>query len=338
MEEAIVVALSGDKYKGSVDIPSSVEYSGNTYSVTAISEWCFEDCTSLTNIIIPNSVTSLGEHCFHSCTSLTSITIPNSVTSLSDYCIYNCTSLTNITIPEGVTSLGDDCFENCKSLTNIIIPNSVTSLGECCFEDCTSLTNIIIPEGVTYIGDDCFKTCNKLIWIKLLCNESLATGSDGNHITYNRHREVYNNEIYYVKDGYSIQGLAPKTPANIQYSLENKKTGDVQNITWDSNNNPISTRYDLYFYQNEQWVAINSLTETSFVHNIPIMDNSNNCKYRIRAYLNGLYSDWCEGEITFSVVGGDNNYIQINGEDSYLGKKLNKFSISYSIKINKKGE
>ena len=312
---AIVVHSVSDIYKGSVDIPSSVEYNGNTYSVTAIGDACFEDCKSLTNITIPNSVTYIGNNCFH-----------------------NCTSLTSVTIPEGVTYIGNYCFHNCISLTNITIPNSVTSLGECCFEDCTSLTNIIIPEGVTYIGDDCFKTCNKLIWIKLLCNESLATGSDGNYITYNRHREVYNNEIYYVKDGYSIQGLAPKTPANIQYSLENKKTGDVQNITWDSNNNPISTRYDLYFYQNEQWVAINSLTETSFVHNIPIMNNSNNCKYRIRAYLNGLYSDWCEGEITFSVVGGDNNYIQINGEDSYLGKKLNKFSISYSIKINKKGE
>ena len=79
---AIVVHSVSGIYKGSVDIPSSVEYSGNTYSVTAISEWCFEDCKSLTNIKIPNSVTSLGEHCFHSCTSLTSITIPNSVTSL----------------------------------------------------------------------------------------------------------------------------------------------------------------------------------------------------------------------------------------------------------------
>ena len=68
------------------------------------------------------------------------------------------------------------------------------------------------------------------------------------------------------------------------------------------------------------------------------MNNDSNCKYRVRACLNGLYSDWCEGGV-FSVKSDINNrYIQINGKDSYLGEKLNKFSISYSIKINYEGD
>ena len=46
-----------DKYTGSVVIPGSVTYSGNTYSVTSIGASAFEDCSDLTSIEIPNSVT-----------------------------------------------------------------------------------------------------------------------------------------------------------------------------------------------------------------------------------------------------------------------------------------
>ncbi|MCR5394034.1 MAG: leucine-rich repeat domain-containing protein [Bacteroidales bacterium] len=75
---------------GSVTIPSSVTYSGKTYSVTSIGSDAFRDCTGLTSITIPNSVTSIGARTFDGCTGLTSITIPNSVTSIGDYAFYMC--------------------------------------------------------------------------------------------------------------------------------------------------------------------------------------------------------------------------------------------------------
>jgi hypothetical protein len=43
----------------------------------------FRDCTSLTNITLPESVTYIGAAAFQNCTSLTSITIPAGVTSVS---------------------------------------------------------------------------------------------------------------------------------------------------------------------------------------------------------------------------------------------------------------
>ena len=48
-----------DEYSGNVVIPSSVTYSGNTYSVTSIGNWAFSYCRGLTSITIPNSVTSI---------------------------------------------------------------------------------------------------------------------------------------------------------------------------------------------------------------------------------------------------------------------------------------
>ena len=94
------------KYIGSdpiVTIPSTL----NNYDVLCIGRESFYDCTSLTNITIPNGVTSIGGWAFSGCTSLTSITIPNSVTGIGDYAFYSCTSLTNITIPNSVTNIGN---------------------------------------------------------------------------------------------------------------------------------------------------------------------------------------------------------------------------------------
>ena len=88
---------SPNQYKGysrSIVIPSSVSYSGTTYSVTSIGKSAFEECRSLTSVTIPNSVTSIGGNAFAYCRSLTSVTIPNSITSIADYAFGQSSRLT----------------------------------------------------------------------------------------------------------------------------------------------------------------------------------------------------------------------------------------------------
>ena len=130
--------------------------------VTKISDRAFQDCTSLTEIVIPSSVTEIGYCAFFNCTSLTKIMIPNSVTEIYDEAFFNCTSLTEIVIPSSVTEIGYGAFYNCISLTKIVIPNSVTEIYDEAFRDCTSLTKIEIPESVTKIRAYAFQNCTSL--------------------------------------------------------------------------------------------------------------------------------------------------------------------------------
>ena len=88
---------------GAVTIPSTVTYSGTTYSVTSIGDYAFVDCSGLTSVTIPNSVTSIGRDAFYGCSGLTSVTIGNSVTVIGWDAFYGCSGLTSVTHPQ----LGD---------------------------------------------------------------------------------------------------------------------------------------------------------------------------------------------------------------------------------------
>ena len=65
-----------------VIIPNHVEYGGNTYSVTQISDWAFKDCKELESLVIPSTVIYIGLDAFHKCANLV-CTIPSSVTKIS---------------------------------------------------------------------------------------------------------------------------------------------------------------------------------------------------------------------------------------------------------------
>ena len=50
----------------------------------------------VTELIIPEGVTAIKNYAFQSCLTLTSVTIPDSVTSIGEYAFYNCSKLTSI--------------------------------------------------------------------------------------------------------------------------------------------------------------------------------------------------------------------------------------------------
>ena len=151
-------------------------------NITAISEYAFYKCSTLTSIKMPKSITKIREYVFYG-TELSEIDIPTNVTEIGDYAFYGTditnlvipnkvatigeyafyrTSLTSITIPDSVTSIRKNTFYGCSSLTSVTIPDSVTWIGSCAFCGCSSLKSAIIGNSVTSIGQEAFGDCNSL--------------------------------------------------------------------------------------------------------------------------------------------------------------------------------
>ena len=190
-----------NEYTGSITIPSSVTYSGITYSVAEIDFGAFADCTGLTSITIPNSVTKIGGAAFGGCTGITEVTIPNSVTEIGWRAFDSCTGLTEVTIPNSVTEIGYCAFNNTgwynnqadgvvyinnvlyryegtmPEGTSILIKNGTVSISPGAFADCTGLTEVTIPNSVTVIGMGAFKGCTRLKSI-IIQNPDVVIGED----------------------------------------------------------------------------------------------------------------------------------------------------------------
>ena len=164
---AAEVTINPNLYVGIVDIPASIVYEGNEYSVTSIGNYAFRYCKDLTSVTIPSSVLSIGTYAFYACEGLTSVTIPNSVTNIGEYVFSNCYGLTSVTISESVTKISDCAFSSCRALTSITIPNSVTYIGKYAFSGCSSLTTITIPNSVTVIDEYAFYFCDAMTTINL---------------------------------------------------------------------------------------------------------------------------------------------------------------------------
>ncbi|RLC96573.1 MAG: fibronectin type III domain-containing protein, partial [Chloroflexi bacterium] len=106
--------------------------------------------------IVGKPVTSIGNKAFFECSSLTNVTIPNSVTSIERSAFSRCSDLTSVTIPDSVTTIGRGAFNECTSLTDLTIPDSVTSIGDYVFSECFNLNSVTIGDSVTSIGSYAF--------------------------------------------------------------------------------------------------------------------------------------------------------------------------------------
>ncbi len=190
-----------NSYSGDIIIPETVTYNGTTYTVTAIGDEAFLDCTGLTSVSIPVTVTAIGTkfvqnpgQSFANCTSLTSIVIPDNVECLGKNTFLNCSNLWSVTIGKSIHTLklkrGSvvyNAFQGCNNITsltwNAIICRDMGGMGTTNIEQVTigpevqvipsefvkesKIYEVTIPNSVTTIGNSAFEACTSLTSINI---------------------------------------------------------------------------------------------------------------------------------------------------------------------------
>lgn len=149
-----------------VVIPSTVSYSGRTYSVKTIATRAFLNNAYIRTITIANSVTSIGDQAFSRCNNMTTVVYPNTVTIIGTGMFTACEKLIQVTNATGVTSIGDNAFHLCGELTNVEFSAVINNIGISGFESCSKLTSIG-TSSIKGLSDYSFSHCTSLTSINI---------------------------------------------------------------------------------------------------------------------------------------------------------------------------
>lgn len=111
---------------------------------------------------VPSGVTAIGDYAFYGCTTLSDINIPNSVVYIGKYAFSKCTSLEYLALPDSVRYIDDCVFKECTSLKEVFLSKSLTYIPMGMCYGCTALERLEIPEGVTSVEGDIIGGCSSL--------------------------------------------------------------------------------------------------------------------------------------------------------------------------------
>ncbi|MDO4335640.1 MAG: leucine-rich repeat protein [Bacteroidales bacterium] len=190
--EATLIAHNDyKKITGSLDIPETVKFGANYYTVTSIGEGAFQFCSQITGkLSLPNTIKTIEAKAFYNCYQITgNLKLPENLITIGDEAFLNCTELSGtFIIPETVEYIGAKSFDNCSKLIgDLIIPQNVETIGEsafnCCigfrgkleilsnklkkisdraFYYCQFITSAKLPDTITEIGNYAFHFCRRL--------------------------------------------------------------------------------------------------------------------------------------------------------------------------------
>ena len=160
-----------NEYTGSITIPSSVTYSGTTYSVTSIGKYAFYNCTGLKSVTIGKSVETIGECGFYTASNLKKIislnTTPPICVNNTPFYNYNYTDAT-LYVPKNSYAkyFMDDVWGNFSNIKKIETLVSSITLNNTAIEldkgSTTTLSATIAPSDAT-IKDIVWESSNSLV-------------------------------------------------------------------------------------------------------------------------------------------------------------------------------
>ncbi|MBQ6047355.1 MAG: leucine-rich repeat protein [Bacteroidales bacterium] len=266
--------LLNSGYSGAITIPQTVEYEGETYTVTALGASAFESCTGVTSLSLPATIRSIGAYCFYNC-SFTSLQLPDSLRSLGDQAfLYS--NVTSLHLPAKFEEYGEATFwarnltsitvdeENPRyrsidgwlyskdSLTLCIVPDGVSGvinvptfvrhLGRQVFGFNANATSVSLPEGLVSIGNFAFNCCsavNNIVIPSTVTRIGICPFSYCPQLT---NLGIADGNSHYVLDGLMLYSAGYDTLVSCHKSGETvtvnpnvKVLGGFENNTWVKN-------------------------------------------------------------------------------------------------------
>lgn len=198
------------------------------YDVTTIAEYAFENCSTLTEITIPESITKIGRYAFRGCANLETVYY-NAVSCDIDTYMDNhyweytffsvfedCPSFTALYIGENVRSISRYAFVNCTSLSTVYY-NAVNCTNANpyenylegvsftpTFEGCTSFTTLYIGKDVQRIPNYLFVNCTNLstVYFNAVNCTDMKSGHFGVRTYYPTNGTPYDSEEFIVSSAF----------------------------------------------------------------------------------------------------------------------------------------
>ena len=119
--------------------------------IERINSYAFSQCSSITEIELPQSITDIGDYAFSDCSSLESLILPDNIKQISYETFYRCLSLKNIKLPKYLKVIDSFSFDGCSSLESIELPDTLTYISPSCVAGCYHLKNIICNDAELYL-------------------------------------------------------------------------------------------------------------------------------------------------------------------------------------------
>lgn len=136
---------------GVVDIPSTI----GGVPVAVVGAGAFQNNSTITSLVIPDSVTLIQDTAFQGMPSLESAKIGNGVTYVGVNAFYQASKLTTVSIGSRVTTIGASAFDG-AGLTAVTIPGSVRSIGNHAFGNNAALTRVRFVGNAPNVGAEAF--------------------------------------------------------------------------------------------------------------------------------------------------------------------------------------
>ena len=147
-------------------------------SIETISSWAFNECSSLMMINLTNCINLMyiEQAAFQNCKSVTSILLPDNVNVISKSAFQGCLLAKQIKFPANVGTIEALAFADIEAITNLSFTDCsiLISIDKEAFRNLVNLQEIDFSNcGIVTICEEAFKDCKKLREVKFYNNENL---------------------------------------------------------------------------------------------------------------------------------------------------------------------